>query len=75
MKNSVIRHPIIRCILRFLYCILFIVIVPILLVFYLPCAATYRGGEIVNECLMSWEENKEIGDRDNYMDGANADDL
>ena len=71
MKGSVIRHPCIRWMLRTIYVLLFILFVPILLVLYLPCAAGYRGGVMINECMKSWDEHKENAGRDNYTDGNN----
>ena len=56
MKNSRLRHPCIRWMLRIMYTILLIILIPILIVFFLPCASAYRGGNMVNECMVSWND-------------------
>ena len=52
--------------LRIVYTLVLIICVPILLVFFLPCAAAYRGGKMVDECLLAWH------DKSNNIDDFNA---
>ena len=38
------------------YAIIAIIIFPFLLVFYVPCAAAFKGGKSVNNCLVSYHQ-------------------
>ena len=57
------------------YCILGILLFPFALVFYVPCAAAYKGGKIVNDCLVSWHlqskaqtlQVNDVDSDDNYI--------
>lgn len=53
-KNSLMRHPILRWLLRLLYVILGLLLFPILLVLFVPIASAYKGAVIVSEALDSW---------------------
>ena len=67
MNNSRLRHPCVRWMLRFLYTLILIVLIPILLVFFLPCAAAYKGGKTVNTCLEACHDSRDLEDDFNMI--------
>lgn len=50
-KNSVQRHWAVKYTLRFLYLLIGVVLLPLLIIFYIPCASAYQGAKLVSSCL------------------------
>ena len=55
-KDSIQRHFLIRGLLRTLYILLGILLLPILIVFFIPCASAWKGGSLVYECMNAAHE-------------------
>lgn len=71
MKNSTLRHPCIRWLLRCVYALLLIVSIPILIVLFIPSAAAYKGGKAVNMCFLEYENRGQLQE-DQSFDGDDS---